>query len=58
MPHAGGDVPVDGANLVPRLIFADLFKGDAGPLEDAAVSPTERIFHGTASTQLQAANLT
>ena len=58
MPHAGGDVPVDGANFVAGLIFAHLLEGNAGPLEDAAVGAAERVLDGPARPQLQAADLT
>jgi hypothetical protein len=57
MPHAGGDVPVDAANLVAGLILADFLEGDAGSLEDAAIGPAERILDGAAGAQLQASHL-
>src|SRR5262249_21773797 len=40
--HAGGDVPVDGADVVAGLVFADLLESDAGALEDAVVFAAEQ----------------
>src|SRR5438093_17896 len=42
MAHARGDVPVDGADVVAGLIFADFLEGNAGALEDAVVLTTEK----------------
>src|SRR5262249_40084192 len=55
--HAGGDVPVDGADVVAGLVLADLLEGDAGALEDAAVLAAEQVFDGAAGPQLEAADL-
>ena len=57
MAHAGGDVPVDGADVVAGLIFADLLEGDAAALEDAVIFAAEQILDGPAGPELQAANL-
>src|SRR5206468_3676631 len=55
--HAGGDVPVDGADVVAGLVLADLLKGDAGALEDAAVLAAEQVLDGAAGPELEAADL-
>src|SRR5262249_57354495 len=55
--HAGGDVPVDGADVVAGLVLADLLEGDAGALEDAVVLAAEQVLDGPAGPQLQAADL-
>jgi hypothetical protein len=57
VPHAGGDVPVDGADVVAGLVFADFLEGDAGALEDAVVFAAEKVLDGPAGSQLQAADL-
>ena len=53
MAHAGGDVPVDGANVVAGLIFADFLEGHAAALEDAAIFAAEQVLDGPASPELQ-----
>ena len=58
MPHAGGDVPVNSANVVAGLVLADLFERDAGYLEDTVVFAAQQILDGAARPQLQAAHLT
>src|SRR5262245_49991392 len=58
MTHAGRDVPVNVANIVAGLIFADLFESNAGAFEDAVIFATEEIFDGPAGSKLQKANLT
>ena len=58
MAHAGGDVPVDGADVVAGLILAHLLEGDAGALEDGVIFAAEQILDGAAGLQLQAADLT
>jgi len=40
MTHAGRDVPVNVANIVPRLIFANLLERDPRALEDAVIFTT------------------
>jgi hypothetical protein len=57
MPHAGRDVPVDGADVVSGLVFADLLEGDASALENAVIFAAENIFHGPARPELEATNL-
>ncbi len=37
MVHAGGDVPIDGADFVAGLIFADFLEVHALALEDAVI---------------------
>ena len=48
MAHAGGDVPVDGADVVAGLVLAHLLEGDAGALEDAVVLAAEQVLDGPA----------
>src|SRR5205085_7157140 len=55
--HAGGDVPVDGADVVAGLVLADLLERDAGALEDAVVLAAEQILDGAARLELEAADL-
>src|SRR5262249_36741230 len=57
MAHAGGDVPVDAADIVARLVLAHLFECYAAPLEDAAIGPAEQILDGPAGPQLQSPHL-
>ena len=57
MAHAGGDVPVDGADVVAGLIFAHFLEGDAGALEDGVIFAAEQILDGAARRELQAADL-
>ena len=57
MAHAGGDVPVDGANVVAGLILAHFLEGHAHALEDAVILAAEQVFDGPASANLEAANL-
>ena len=58
MAHAGGDVPVDGADVVAGLILADLLEGDAAALEDGVIFAAEQVLDGPPGLQLQATNLT
>src|SRR4051794_37176759 len=51
--HAGGNVPVDGSDVVARLVLADLLEGDAGALEDAVVLAAEQVFDGAAGLELE-----
>src|SRR5207244_12536853 len=42
-PHPRRDVPVDAADVVARLVLADLLEVEAGAAEDAPVRPKERL---------------
>ena len=57
MAHAGGDVPVDGADVVAGLVLADLLEGHAAALEDAVILAAEQVLDGPASTELKTADL-
>src|SRR5439155_16424441 len=57
MAHAGGHVPVDGADVVAGLVFADLLEGDAAALEGAVVFAAEQILDRPAGLELRAADL-
>ena len=41
--HAGGHVPVDGADIVTRLVLADLFEVEPRSTKHASVRPDERL---------------
>src|SRR5205085_10003878 len=55
--HAGGDVPVDGADVVAGLVLAHLLEGDAGALEDAVVLAAEQVLDGTPGQALEVTDL-
>ena len=57
LPGAGGDVPVDGADLVARRVGADLLEVHPASLEDALVLSRERRLDKAARAQLEAADL-
>jgi hypothetical protein len=52
MTHAGRDVPINIADVVARLIFADLLEGDPGTFEDAVIFTAQKIFDGPAGSEL------
>ena len=54
--NARGDIPLDEADLVPRLVFADLFKVHAPAFEHAPVLAREGCGHGVARPQLDPAD--
>jgi hypothetical protein len=56
--HARGDVPVNGANVVPRLVFANLLECDAGAFENTAVFPSQKVLDRATRSQLESADLT
>src|SRR5262249_50038208 len=56
-PHASGDIPVDGADFIARLVLAHLFEREAGSLENAVVFTSQKCLHGAPGPQLQAADL-
>ena len=55
--HARGDVPVDGAHLVARLVFAHLGELHSLPLEHRVVLAGEAGVHQAARAQLDALDL-
>ena len=57
MADAGGHVPVNGTDVVARLVLAHFFEGDAGALEDAVVLAAQQILDGPARPELQTADL-
>src|SRR5262249_18215003 len=57
MAHARRYVPVNGADVVAGLVFADFLEGDAGALENALIFATEQVLDGAARPQLQPADL-
>jgi hypothetical protein len=52
-----GDVPVDAANIVAGLVFADFLEGQARALVNTMVRAAEFIGDRAASGQLQATDL-
>src|SRR5262249_45033093 len=44
MAHASCHIPINAADVVARLIFADFLEGDACPFEDAVISAAEQVF--------------
>src|SRR6266571_6758382 len=56
MVHARGDVPVDGADFVSRLVFADLLEVHSLALEDAVVLPREGFADEAVGAQLDLAD--
>src|SRR5262249_7409763 len=57
LAHAGGDVPVDGADVVAGLVGADLLEGDAGALEDGVVLAAQQVLDGATGLELEATDL-
>src|SRR5205085_3627732 len=57
LAHAGGDVPVDGPDVVAGLVGADVGEGQAGALEGAVVLAAEQVLDGPAGAEVQAADL-
>jgi len=55
--HARGDVPVDGADLVARLVLADLLKVHSLAFENTMVSPRQGFGHHPVGTDLQSPHL-
>src|SRR5207253_9303287 len=55
--HAGGDVPVDGADVVAGLIGADLLEGHARALENAVILTAEQVLDGMTRPELQVSDL-
>ena len=43
MIHSRGDVPIDRAHLIPRLIFTHLVEVHPLPFENAVVLPSQRF---------------
>ena len=50
--HPGGDVPVDRADIVSRLVLADLLEIESGAPEDAAIRANERLVREDARLDL------
>src|SRR5687767_4503621 len=57
MIHPRGDIPIDGAHIVPSLIFAHFFKVHSLAFEDTMVLTRQRIAHQSFGAQFDLANL-
>src|SRR5262249_29609911 len=57
VPHSGGDIPVNGTDVVAWLVFAVFLERISFSFEDVVVFATHHIVHGAASTNLEPANL-
>jgi hypothetical protein len=55
--HARGDVPVDGADLVARLVGPHFGEGHSAALEGRVIPAREGVLHGAARADLDAADL-
>ena len=55
--HAGGHVPIDGADLVAVLVLAELVEVDALALEDGVVLAADGFADEAAGLELDAADL-
>ena len=56
MIHPRGNVPINRAHLIARLIFAHLFKIHPLAFEDAMVLPRQRLIHQTQRAQFDLTN--
>ena len=56
MVHAGGDIPIDGADFIAGLVLADFLKVHALAFEDAVVLAGERFVNQAEGTELDLAD--
>jgi len=50
------DIPIDGAHVVPRLVFAHFIEVHPLPFEDAMIRARERFVHDAIRAQLNLAD--
>src|SRR6185312_6769671 len=56
MIHPRGHVPIDGADVITRLVFADFVEVHPLPFEDAMIRARKRFVHDAIRAQLDLAD--